>query len=600
MEIELDILGDLFLQDIVRADELEDDFLRECYLSSGALSQYALVSRDILKSRYHETVNRKQQQVSTATNTTGIASELWDAVVHNGISRRPVVLLGDVGVGKTTFIRHLVRIDARAELERSFVFYIDFGSRPALRRDLENYVAEAFVQQLLDHQDIDIYADEFVRAVYNGELNRLGKGIYGRLQASDPGRYLEEELNMLSRLTGQTETHLRRSLEHLRGSQQRNAVVFFDNIDQRDVEFQDAVYLIAQSLGETWNVTTFVSLRPETFNASRRSGSLNAYHPRVFTISPPHIDQVIKRRLQFAMQAIDSGRFSLGAEGITLDSSLLKDYIEVVIHSLNRNDSLCECIDNVSRGNVRKALDLLTSFIGSGHVDTRKILGFWRESHSYIIPLHEFLRAVIYGDYEHYDSNSSPIANAFDISSTNSREHFALPILLNFLERNAQHGAVELGYVLLNRVFEFMQSISFTVEEIDLAIARSVNASLIESSVGAASDRPAGAERLRLTQSGAYLLHRLMRQFVYYDAVVVDTPITSDDYRSRIGDARMIADRLDRTQLFIEYLQSRFAELDELDTGLDFTGIARAALDDIVQVRVRLERAERRRRETAE
>jgi hypothetical protein len=52
-----------FLQDIVKAKELEDDFLRECYCTSGALSQYALITRDILKSRYHETVNRKSQQV---------------------------------------------------------------------------------------------------------------------------------------------------------------------------------------------------------------------------------------------------------------------------------------------------------------------------------------------------------------------------------------------------------------------------------------------------------------------------------------------------------------------------------------------------------
>ena len=46
IEIELDILGELFLQDIVKAKELEEDFLRECYCTSGALSQYAMVSNN--------------------------------------------------------------------------------------------------------------------------------------------------------------------------------------------------------------------------------------------------------------------------------------------------------------------------------------------------------------------------------------------------------------------------------------------------------------------------------------------------------------------------------------------------------------------------
>jgi hypothetical protein len=87
-------------------------------------------------------------------------------------------------------------------------------------------------------------------------------------------------------------------------------------------------------------------------------------------------------------------------------------------------------------------------------------------------------------------------------------------VLLNYLERNAQHGSVELGFVLFTRAYEFHQSIGFTQDEIDLAISRAVDTGLVESSVGAASDRPAATERLRITQMGAYVLHRLERMFV--------------------------------------------------------------------------------------
>lgn len=589
MEIELDILGEMFLQDIVRARELETDFLRDCYCTSGTLSQYALVSRDILRSRYHETVNRKTQQVQGVTTNTGLAPELLDAVVQKGISRRPVVLLGDVGVGKTTFIRHLVEIDAKEELEKSLVFYLDFGARPALRRDLEEFVREVLAEQLLD-ASIDIYADEFVRAVYNAELNRHARGIYGRLRDSAPDKYLEQELQLLGELTSRLETHLRRSFEHIKGTEQRNIVAFFDNIDQRDLEFQDSVYLIAQSLAETWGLTTFISLRPETFNSSRRSGSLAAYQPRVFTISPPHVDQVVKRRLMFAQKVIDAGRFSLGADGITLDSSLLRDYIQVVIDSLNKNDALCECLDNVSRGNVRRALDLLTSFVGSGHVDTRKIMRIYRERGRYVVPLHEFLRAIIYGDGQYYDPSASPIGNAFDISSRSGREHFAALILLNFLERQAQHGSVELGFVLLTQVYEHLQGLSFSVEEIDVTVDRAVASGWVESSVGAASDRPTGAERMRLTQTGAYLLHRLVRTFVYADAVIVDTPILDDTARSEIALGRTIQERLASVRAFVAYLDSQFAGFGELDTGFDWPDASAAIRKDVEEVEARLAR----------
>lgn len=597
MEIELDILGEIFLQDIVKERELEKDFLKECYCSSGALSQYALVSREILRSRYRETIDTRAQKVSPVTNKTGISPELLETVISKGVSRRPIVLLGDVGVGKTTFVRRLVTIDAKEELDKSIVLYIDFGSQPALRRDIEEFVREKFANQLLSEYDIDIYSNEFVRATYNGELNRFSKGIYGKLKHTAPDRYVDEELKLLDRLMESCESHLKKSLEHLRATQKRNAVAFFDNLDQRDAEFQDSVYLIAQSLSETWNMTTFVSLRPDTFNTSRRSGSLAAYQPRVFTISPPRIDQVVKRRLKFAQKVIDAGRFSLSAEGITLDSSLLRDYIDVLITSLSANASLSECLDNVSRGNVRKALDLLTSFVGSGHVDTKKILEIYRRSGSYTIPLHEFLRAILYGDGEYYNSSSAPVPNVFDISSRGPREHFCLPIILTFLYRQSQQVTSQLGFVDIAKIFHHCQSLGLSADEIDSAIYRGSSSGMIESSIDSDEVSHSPQERFRITQNGAYVIYRLMRSFVYYDAVVVDTPILSDDVRPQLSEARPIEARLDRANDFLDYLDEQYDDFGDIDTGLDWTNISQDVRNDISSIWERLERNSTRRRE---
>jgi hypothetical protein len=66
-------------------------------------------------------------------------------------------------------------------------------------------------------------------------------------------------------------------------------------------------------------------------------------------------------------------------------------------------------------------VELVEEFFGSGHVDTRKIVEL---APSYIIPLHEVLRAVIYGDLMHYDPQKSPVANIFDIPSFKQRSIF--------------------------------------------------------------------------------------------------------------------------------------------------------------------------------
>lgn len=52
MAAELQILGGMFFEDMLKKPEVEEEFLRECYMSSGSLSQYALVSKEILAARY--------------------------------------------------------------------------------------------------------------------------------------------------------------------------------------------------------------------------------------------------------------------------------------------------------------------------------------------------------------------------------------------------------------------------------------------------------------------------------------------------------------------------------------------------------------------
>lgn len=52
LQTDLQILADLVFEDIVSAQELEEQFLEKCYCQSGALSQYALISKRLLAERY--------------------------------------------------------------------------------------------------------------------------------------------------------------------------------------------------------------------------------------------------------------------------------------------------------------------------------------------------------------------------------------------------------------------------------------------------------------------------------------------------------------------------------------------------------------------
>ena len=586
-QTELRTLGELFIEDIGRVPQLEDQFLKECYASSGALSQYALISRQVLEARYSLSM-QKELQVPTlqpARSKDGVAAELTAEIaadaISAGLKRRVIILLGDVGVGKSIFIRHLVRVEARSVFEKAISLYVDFGKEPALADDLERFVVARCEAQLRDY-GVDIRDRDFIRGVYHGELLRFSRGIYGDLRKIDEAAFLAKEIDFLASKLDDRAAHLRACLEHIWKAHKRQIVIFLDNVDQRPFEFQERAFLIGQSLAETWPATVFIALRPDTFYHSRTKGSLTAYQPRVFTISPPRVDIVVKKRLQFALGQLQrTGRLDAFPSNITINSETLSGYIAVLLHSFEKNDDLNSFVDNLSSGNIRRALDFLNTFIGSGHVNAAKILAKYDLQGYYTISVHEFMRAVIYGDHELYDPATSPIANLFDISTPDGREHFLLGNIVGFIERNAG-SAGQQGYVEAGPIYEFAQGLGFSPAQVNFAVQRAVDKKLIEPSP--AFLEKAEAVAYRITTIGAYTVKELCKYFAYVDAMIVDTPIVDEGVRATIGDIDDIDRRLERAIRFVNYLDSQWQAIGHKNLTWDWAGVGDALRADIAQI----------------
>jgi hypothetical protein len=469
----LQILADLFLEDITRDPNLQEEFLRTTYATSGALSQYAMVSKQILQSRY-SMLHEPSVDIETepAVSKLGMNPKIREDILASSLSRRPIILLGDVGVGKTMFIRRLIHVDAKDVFDESIVAYVDFGSQPLISINLDDYVMSEIENQLLLTYQIDIQERDFVEAVYHAELRRFEKTIYGELREFDPAAYRKERLNFLRAKISDRESHLCSAFQHLRGSMRRQVVIFLDNIDQWDSEFQEKIFILAEGLAQRWPATVFLSLRPDTFYRSRSEGALAAYQPRAFTIAPPRVDVVLKKRLEFALSQLhNNARLDSFPIGVHIESDSLTAYLKVLLRNFESNDRLVQLLDNLSAGNVRKALEFVSRFIGSGHVDTRKILGIYQREGDYTVALHEFLRAIIYGDAEYYDPDRSPIANLFDISQPDGREHFLLALLISFIESAGGRAGTE-GFVKSDDVYNFGQKLGFSPEQLAWTVDR--------------------------------------------------------------------------------------------------------------------------------
>lgn len=263
-QTDLQTLSEVVIEDLIRSRDLETQFFEECYAQSAQLSRYALLSESILKARYSALFDSAlpTPTLAPALDTNGISPEL----VAESLSRRPILLIGDVGVGKTTFIRRLVRVDAAYVFQNAFTFHIDLGSHATLSASLREFIPHEIAKKLNSSYAIDIDERNFVRKVYAVDLNRFSKGIYSDLIDVDPIKFKQKEIEFLEEKIMNRGQFLKDVLQYLARGNRRQIIIFIDNTDQRSDETQQEAFLIAQEMAENWRpVTVFLALARKPF-----------------------------------------------------------------------------------------------------------------------------------------------------------------------------------------------------------------------------------------------------------------------------------------------------------------------------------------------
>lgn len=595
LQEELRSLSTILFEEVEDNPDFQEEFYENCYVPIEANNRHLLLSKQAIRARYKRVPDNGIEPQS-------VSVENFDQL---GLSQssRPIVLLGDVGVGKSSFFEKLFLTFGRDSRADTFVVRINLGTKANLTSDLKTYILDAIKQILLATYDTDIESNDFVSAVYARKLSEFDRSVDGQLKSINFESYQLAKLSFLKSLIEKRDRHLQASLEHIYYGRKRSVIIAIDNADQRTFSIQQEAFLIAQEIAAFRICTVFIALRPSTFYVSKNSGSLSGYQNKVLTISPPPADEVVMKRLSFALRIAEGRNPPANLQRIRISLPNIVLFLKATLRSVKSNEAIKQFLSNVTGGNTRAVIELIGSFCGSPNVDARKIVDIEERTGQYNVPLHEFSKHALLGEYAYFNSQSSFVAfNVFDICQPDVREHFLSCLIVGYLISNLGIRDND-GFVSSEQIVAEMATLSFSAQQTHDKLALLAEKRMIETPYSHHREIPVGprdgpiAHHYRATTIGAYHIRFWIGNFSFLDAVSTDTPVFDEVVRvaiSRDASSFDISARFRKTKQFKTYLETQWHNANFLCSYFDFMAVLKEQEPSFVAVEKAIDKLSRK------
>lgn len=528
-------------------DEKRIDVLLECYVygRSSTPKNNEEDKRFYIDKQPHFSNRYKVKEIMERETDAGSYEKEFLQKAYNKESGALFVLLGGVGSGKSTFLLRFYRI-ILSKYPKVLWFYIDFRTSSINEGEIESFVLSKMLTDWEKKYELGLKQtiDEFGFNVNRDDLKKYFSKLFSLLRNCN-----------------------------------YSIALVIDNVDQHDRKFQEKIFISASHLSDVLKIVTTVALREETFITSTKVGVFDAYNIPKFHIASPNFLDIIVKRVNYSIKLVEKDMLIDSVSIPIKDKKKLIEYFKIVLKSLighnSQAEQLVNFIDSVSVGNMREALAMFSNFLQSGNINLSEIFDKQKRNGngSYQLSYHQFLKAIILGEYRYFYQERSNILNLLDFDTSISDSHFNLLRILEFLTRreNKQNSIVGRGYIEINELLYAAEEASIRREVIYDSLKRLLKFKLIESDNLSTTDFET-ASFMKITPSGKYYLCYLGNIFMYADLVFVDTPISDNSLIEKLKKLAGITElsrRLYRTKVFLEYIEK--SESDEFSVHPEYS-----------------------------
>lgn len=524
----------------ISGEAASSELLEHCYVETPRDSSYEKGLDGLMRRKPIE-LGHSARPVTVTKKDAGAFQRSVEKVIAQTVGQPEVLLiLGGIGVGKTTFIHRFRNVIAREDIEDNCLWaYVDFNKYSDTGESLLGWVvrqAWASIAQDYSFLQLDSYA--VLKQAYHTEYEQLKRGRLAPLFARSVDEFELAFAAVLRDYEFDSDRHFVKMMRVAARRTGRHPFLVFDNADQFSEKTQDEVFRLAQKFAKDIGCASVISLREESYWKNKDHGTLSAFHAITFQVQPPKLRQVISKRFKFANKLLSESETDFVDSNERVVTAVeLSAVLDRISQSLLADDSrYLELLEYLSPFEIRRPLQFLARFLVSGHTNMDSLLRSVRDNRNLDITIgfHEFLSAITLGDREYYSEASSDVVNMFAVDGRADASNLnRLVVLGRILSGKRLTTPVGEGFMPVAALVSECETFGVLPDTTRSILALMNTKRVIETE---AQDRGSltSATFVRATAAAQYYLDKIIYDFSYLDSVLIDTAIGDQDVYERM------------------------------------------------------------------
>lgn len=456
--------------------ETEDDrgiIVENAYVPSAKREQH--IEPIYKEIRKFELPSKKNSTPLATSEPTELIEKISQRIDHKSEAYSLLLLVGNVGSGKTTFVRYFKKVfldqqHPNLAKQCDWVF-LDMNSAPLSSDEIYGWLRNEVIAQLKkNHNDMDFSSLEVIKKIFRKEIHSFQSGI-GQLLVDNSASYNKELYDLLKAKTDDNALYLESLLYFLKENFGSLPIIVLDNCDKRNKDEQLLMFQVSQWLRTTYKCIVILPMRDNTYDLYRDEPPLDTVvKDLVFRIDPPDLLKVIQARLDYIIRITnqtDSVYVLQNGFTVPIKKSELIEYFKCIMLAIRNNRMASNIFYRLSDRNTRKGIQLFEDFCKSGHVLADDIFRIRATGKEYELPSHKFLNALLRKNRRYYNGEESNFTNLFYSSHTDDfPDPFVRIDILQWLKANSSKDgpSKSKGMFPVNAIIRDMQLIGHNAD----------------------------------------------------------------------------------------------------------------------------------------